>query len=405
MRGRLGEDDRDLSFHTRLVHFEASPGDACNPTVTPIYQTATFEQESAVECGQYDYTRSGNPTRAVLEKQLAGLEHGTRAFCFTSGLAAITAVTRLLRPGDEIVACNDVYGGTYRLFSRILKPCGIGVRYVDARDLNALRSAITPKTKLIHLETPTNPLLRIIDIEGAAAIAHEAGALLSVDNSALSPYLQNPLDLGADIVVHSGTKYLCGHSDVVAGAVVVNDQELADRLYLIQNGEGAGLSPFDSFLLLRGLKTLALRLDRQQQNALTVARFLARHEAVRRVHYPGLEEHEGYTLHQRQARGPGALITFETGDCELSRLVAERARLFAISVSFGGVGSSISIPSNMSHASIPEDVRAMSPCGTDAVRLSIGIEDAKDLIADLDQALSAAARSVPGNPDSLAAAD
>ncbi len=384
-----------MKFHTRLVHFESAPGDPCHPSATPIYQTSTFKQESAVESGPYDYSRSGNPTRAVLENQLASLEHGKRAFCFSSGLAALTAVTRLLRPGDEIVAANDVYGGTYRLFSRILKPSGIGVRYVDARQPKELRAAITRNTRLVHLETPSNPLLRIIDIAAVAEVSREAGALLSVDNTALSPYLQNPLDLGADIAMHSATKFLCGHSDVVAGAVVVNDGELAERLYLIQNGEGAGLAPFDSFLLLRGLKTLAIRLDRQQQNAAKVAEFLAGRPEVKQVHFPGLPDHEGRDIQERQARGPGALVSIATGDLELSRRIAEAAKLFSIAVSFGGVSSSVCLPSHMSHASIPEDVKTYSPCTPDVLRLSIGIEDADDLIADLKQAIETASKGLP----------
>lgn len=377
-----------MKFETRLLNFEAAPGDRCKPVATPIYQTATFRQDSADEFGDYDYSRSGNPTRAVLESQIAELEGGRRAFCFASGMAAITAVTRLLRPGDEIVACDDLYGGTFRLFSRILKGRGIETRYVDFDSATDLETAISQRTRLVYLETPTNPLLKVVDIRAAAEVAHAHGALLCVDNSTMSPYLQNPLALGADIVAHSATKFLCGHSDVTAGAVVLKDPGLAEQVYLIQNGEGAGLGPFDSFLLLRGLKTLALRLDRQQQNALRIAEFLAHHPKVSRVHYPGLANHPGRELHYAQARGAGSVLSFETGSFAASRQIAEATRIFAITVSFGSVNSAISLPVCMSHASIPPEVRERKCLPQDLVRLSVGIEDADDLIADLDQALA-----------------
>ncbi len=277
-----------MKFATRLLTFDPAPGDRFTPANTPIYQTATFRQDDATAFGEYDYSRSGNPTRSVVEKQIAALESGTRGFCFSTGLAAITAVTRLVCPGEEILACDDLYGGTYRLFSRILAKRGINVRYVDFTDLDAVAAAITSNTRLVYLESPTNPLLQIIDIAAVSAIAHRSGALICVDNSTMSPYLQRPLELGADIVLHSATKFLCGHSDVMAGAVVVADEDLGQELYLIQNGEGAGLSPFDSYLLLRGTKTLALRLDRQQSNAKAIAELLDAHPAVDRVYYPGL---------------------------------------------------------------------------------------------------------------------
>jgi cystathionine beta-lyase len=380
--------ERPMKFETRLLHFDPCPGDPFRPVATPIYQTATFEQESASEFGRYDYSRSGNPTRTVLEEQLARLEHGQQAFCFSSGLAAITAVVRLLRSGDEIVAGSDLYGGTYRLFSRILDRSGIHVRYANGVDLDSFRAVCGPLTRLIHIETPTNPLLRIIHLESLADLAHCHGALLCVDNSLMSPYLQNPLDHGADLVVHSATKYLCGHSDVTAGAVIVRDPTLAREIYFLQNGEGAALSPFDSYLLLRGLKTLALRLDRQQASAERIARYLDQHPLVARVHYPGLESHPH---HQFQARGPGAVLGFETGSAERSRRLAEATQLFGITVSFGGIQSSISLPACMSHASIPAEERAVRALPEDLVRISVGIEHADDLIADLAQALDRAA--------------
>jgi cystathionine beta-lyase len=384
----------NLKPATQIVNFDACPGDPHGPVATPIYQTATFEQESATEFGAYDYSRSGNPTRTVLEQQLARIENAQRAFCFASGLAAITAVTRLLRPGDEIVAGDDLYGGTCRLFSKILPHSGVTVRYVPESSLAGFEEAIGPNTRIIYIETPTNPLLRIIDIVALAKIAHARGILLCVDNSLLSPYLQNPLDLGADIVVHSATKFLCGHSDVTAGVVAVNDPELADRIYFVQNGEGAVLGPFDSFLLLRGLKTLAIRLDRQQQNAQQIAEFLERHPLVRRVYYPGLESHPDRDIHNAQARGFGSVFSFETGSLELSRQIVEAARIFNITVSFGSINSSLSLPSRMSHASVPDELRKRQSVPMDLVRVSVGIEDAEDLIADMEQAFATAAQNL-----------
>jgi cystathionine beta-lyase len=381
-----------VKFATRLLTFNPAPGDRHTPANTPIYQTATFRQSDATEFGEYDYSRSGNPTRAVVEKQIAALESGTRGFCFSTGLAAITAVTRLLVPGDEILACNDLYGGSYRLFSRILPKRGINVRYVDFSDLDAVAASINDNTRLVYLETPTNPLLQIIDIRAASDIAHRRGAWLCVDNSTMSPYLQRPLELGADIVVHSATKFLCGHSDVMAGAVVVSDEELGQELYLIQNGEGAGLAPFDSYLLLRGMKTLSLRLDRQQTSATSIAELLEAHPAVDRVYFPGLADQEQLRIHRSQASGDGAVLSFVTGDPEFSRAVVEATRIFAITVSFGSVNSTISLPNYMSHASIPANLRQLKGIPADLVRISVGAEDVGDLIDDLGQAFEFASR-------------
>jgi cystathionine beta-lyase len=381
-----------VKFATRLLTFDPAPGDRFTPANTPIYQTATFRQDDATAFGDYDYSRSGNPTRAVVEKQIAALESGTRGFCFSTGLAAITAVTRLLSPGEEILACDDLYGGTYRLFSRILAKRGINVRYVDFTNLDAVAAAITTSTRLVYLESPTNPLLQIIDIAAVSDIAHRSGALVCVDNSTMSPYLQRPLELGADIVLHSATKFLCGHSDVMAGAVVVADEDLAQEIYLIQNGEGAGLSPFDSYLLLRGTKTLSLRLDRQQSNAEAIAELLDAHPAVDRVYYPGLANDRQLAIHRAQASGDGAVLSFVTGDAEFSRTVVEATKLFAITVSFGGVNSTISLPNYMSHASIPAHLRQQKSIPADLVRISVGAEDVDDLIDDLSQAFEIAAR-------------
>lgn len=385
-----------MKFSTRLVRIDQCPDDPHRPVATPIYQTATFEQESAVEFGRYDYSRSGNPTRTVLETQLADLEGATRAFAFASGLAALTAVTRLLKAGDEIIACDDLYGGTYRLFSRILPRSGVTVKYVDLTDPENLERAIGPKTRLVHVETPTNPLLRICDLRKLARIAHKGGARLSVDSTAMSPYLQRPLELGADIVIHSATKALCGHSDVSAGVVAVRDKALEEELYLIQNGEGAGLAPLDCFLLLRGIKTLALRQDRQQATAKKIAEFLAKNDRIKHVYFPGLSTHEGAELHASQASGSGTVLSFETGNVEVSQRLVESLGLFGITVSFGGVGSSASLPCRMSHASIPEEVRKARRLPEDLVRLSIGIEDAGDLIEDLTRAIGLATATAQG---------
>ena len=357
----------------------------------PIYQTATFEQEEATGFGSYDYSRSGNPTRTVLEEQIAALENGTRGFCFSSGMAAITCITRLLRSGDEIVAESDLYGGACRLFTRVLERTGITARYADAGDLEAFAGLFSSRTKLVYLESPTNPLLRVVDIRQIADLAHANGALLAVDSSTMSPYLQNPLDLGADIVLHSATKYLCGHSDVTAGAVVVKDDELAKQIYFLQNAEGNAIGPFDAFLFLRGLKTLKLRLDCQQKNAQAIAEWLEAHPQVTGVNYPGLASSPGYLLQRKQARGAGAVLSFTTGSVEVSRRIVEATSMFSICVSFGSINSTISLPGCMSHASVPPEVGKVRELPADLVRISVGIEDAGDLIADLEQAFAATA--------------
>ena len=379
-----------MKFASRLVSYDPAPGDRFRPISTPIYQTATFEQEHADSFGEYDYSRSGNPTRAVLEKHVALLENGTRGFCFSSGMAALSTMPKLLRSGDEILADIDLYGGTCRLFSKVLDRGGIAVRYADARDAERFERQITPGTRLIHVESPTNPMLRVIDLRRMAAMAHAHGALLSVDNSTMSPYLQNPLDLGADIVVHSATKFLGGHHDVTAGAIVVKEEALAEQIYFTQNAEGNALGPFDCFLLLRGLKTLKLRLDCQQKNALAIAQFLAIHKDIQRVYFPGLSEDPGYGLQRSQARGAGSVLSFTTGSGDISKAIAEHAKFFRITVSFGSVNSSISMPGSMSHASVPPEVMAERKMPADLVRISVGIEDEEDLMGDLDRAIHAA---------------
>ena len=356
--------------------------------VPPIYQTATFEQPTATEFGEYDYSRSGNPTRTILEAQLANLENAAHARVFSSGMAALTALTRILKAGEEIIAGDDLYGGTVRLLDRIASHQNISVRYVDTTDLDQLKNALTSRTRLILIETPSNPLFRISDIRTLASVARDAGSFLAVDNSMLSPVFQQPVTLGADIVVHSATKFLCGHSDVTAGALITNNPTLHQQIAFQQNAEGAGLSPFESWLLLRGLKTLALRVERQNTSAQKIARFLKTRAEVTQVFYPGLEDHPGREIHNKQASGNGAVISFTTGDEKLSAQIVETTRLFKIAVSFGSVGSTISLPCRMSHASIPSALRDKLAPPRDLVRLSVGIEDVDDLILDLERAFA-----------------
>jgi len=387
-----------MKFASKLIQFDAAPGDRFRPTATPIYQTATFEQEHADRFGDFDYSRSGNPTRKVLEDHVATLEGGTRGFAFASGMAAITAVARTLRTGDEILADSDLYGGTCRLFTRVLERGGVTARYADAGDLATFAARITPNTRLIYVESPTNPLLRVLDLRALATLAHAHDALLVVDNSLMSPYLQRPLELGADVVLHSATKFLCGHADVTGGVVVVKDEKLAEDIAFLQNAEGNALGPFDCFLLQRGLKTLKLRVDAQQRNAQQIAEFLAADPRVERVFYPGLATHPDYELQRSQASGAGSVLSFTAHSVEAAKAGAERAKMFQICVSFGSIHSTISLPGCMSHASVPPEIAATRELPPQLVRISVGIEDAGDLIADLDQALTGAVVVVPTAP-------
>jgi cysteine-S-conjugate beta-lyase len=382
---------RRMKKATRCVQLETN-GDPYGAISPPIYQTATFRQQSASEFGEYDYTRTGNPTRQLVEQKLASLEGGAYCCAFASGMAAVTALTRTLEIGDHIVAGNDLYGGTVRLLDQVLSRSGIYVSYVNMSDIDEVQSGLTERTKLLLIETPTNPLLRIADIGTLAGLAHSAGAILAVDNSMLSPCFQQPLALGADVVIHSATKFLCGHSDVTGGVLITNDSELDRQFRFQQNAEGAGLGPFDSWLLLRGIKTLCLRAERQNASAKRIARFLSEHPSVEQVYYPGLSSHCDHDLHRRQATGDGAVISLTTGDANFSQRIIARAELFAIAVSFGSVNSVISLPCKMSHASIPDSLKEDLAPPRDLIRLSIGIEDVDDLIQDLDQALNTAAR-------------
>jgi cystathionine beta-lyase len=378
---------RRVKTSTRCVHLETN-GDPYGAVSPPIYQTSTFRQQNASEFGEYDYTRTANPTRTLLEQQLAKLEGGAHASAFSSGMAAITALTRVLEIGDHIVAGNDLYGGTVRLLDQVLSRSGIYVSYVDVTDLDEVRASLTPRTRLVLIETPTNPLLRIGDIAALAELAHSVGALLAVDNSMLSSCFQQPLVLGADVVIHSATKFLCGHSDVTAGALITSNSALHKKIAFQQNAEGAGLSPFESWLLLRGIKTLCLRAERQSASACTIAQFLSEHAAVKHVNFPGLSEHVDHQLHRKQATGDGAVISFQTGDANFSQRIVSSTQLFTIAVSFGSVNSVISMPYAMSHASIPQSLKHALAPPPDLVRLSVGIEDVGDLISDLDQALT-----------------
>jgi cystathionine beta-lyase len=381
---------------TRLVHAESGVSDPYAAASPPLYQTATFGQPSAVSFGEYDYTRSGNPTRTELETQLAGLDGGTRGFVFTSGMAALTCVTRLVATGQRVLAGDDIYGGTSRLLASVLPKQGILVSHVDMTDLVAVAGAMTEDVRLVMVESPTNPRMRITDIAGVVAAAQRVGALVCVDNSILAPMYQQPLALGADICMTSATKFVAGHSDVMAGVLTVRSEELGKQIYFHQNAEGTGLAPFDCWLTLRGLKTMALRMEAAQANARAMAAFLQAHPLVRRVNYPGLQGHPGADVHARQASGPGSLLSFETGSLAVSRAIVERTGLFKITVSFGGCSSLISLPCFMSHASIPAAVRAARGLPDDLVRISAGIEDIHDLLEDLAQAMASAAADVTG---------
>jgi cystathionine beta-lyase/cystathionine gamma-synthase len=380
-----------LRSETEWIRFEPAPSDPHAPSATPIYQTATFRL-GAEGAGDFDYSRSGNPTRSVLEAQIARVEHGRCACAFASGMAAIAAVFSLAETGDVVLASMDLYGGTYRYLTRVVERQGVRVAFLDTdsdagRNRDDLVRALDRGPRLVFVETPTNPLQRVTDLAPLAEAVHGAGSLLAVDNSLSSPYLQNPLDWGADLVVHSGTKFLSGHADVTAGSVVTRDEDLGRRVAFYQNACGAGLAPFDAFLLLRGMKTLPLRLERQQETAGIIAAWLEDHPRVRRVYYPGLEGHPGRDVHFRQARGAGSVVAFEAGSLDRSRAFVARLELFSPTVSFGSVASTVSLPALMSHASIPESVRKGRAFPEDLVRLSIGAEHPDDILEDLDRAL------------------
>jgi cystathionine beta-lyase/cystathionine gamma-synthase len=385
--------DTQLKFGTLAIHAGQAPDPATGAIMTPIFQTSTFVQAAPGENRGYEYARTGNPTRTALEANLAALEGGAHGICFSSGMAAMDAVVRLLNAGDHVVACDDLYGGTYRLFTQIFSRFGLEFSFTDMSDPARVAAAITPHTKLVWVETPTNPLLKLVDIQAIAAVAHEKGALVVVDNTFATPYLQQPLSLGADLVVHSLTKYLGGHSDVIGGALVTHNADLAKRLHYIQNAVGAVPGPLDCFLVLRGTKTLHVRMERHCENALAVAGFLLDHPRTGQVYYPGLPNHPQHALAQRQMpNGFGGMVSFrlKNDSLEAARKLCASTRIFALAESLGGVESLIEHPAIMTHASIPKDVRERYGVNDSLIRLSVGIEDWEDLIADLRQALEQA---------------
>lgn len=380
--------DHAQGFSTRAIHAGQGADPATGATVVPIYATSTYTQAAPGQHKGYEYSRSGNPTRAALETALAALEEGERGLAFASGLAATTAVFgALLRPGDEVVASADLYGGTFRLLDKVFKPWGLVAKYTDDSSPAGFEALITPKTKLVWIETPTNPLLQILDIAALAETAHRHGAKLAVDNTFASPYLQRPLTLGADLVVHSTTKYLGGHSDVVGGCVV-GSKELLDPIKFYQNAAGGVPGPFDSYLVLRGLKTLAVRMDRHCANAMELAPWLKAHPAVAQVYYPGLAEHPGHAVAAKQMRGFGGMISLKLhGGIPAAKQFLTRTKLFSLAESLGGVESLVCHPTTMTHASIPKEVREARGVDDGLIRLSVGIEDVADLRADLEAAL------------------
>jgi cystathionine gamma-lyase len=384
----MAVEPRPLGFSTRAIHAGQDADPATGATVVPIYATSTYTQAAPGQHKGYEYSRTGNPTRTALETCLAALEGAERGLAFASGLAATTAVLSLLKPGDEVAAAADLYGGTFRLFERVFKPWGLVTRYTEDASPAGFRAILTPRTRLVWIETPTNPLLQIVDIAAAAELAHQANAILAVDNTFASPYLQQPIALGADLVVHSTTKYLGGHSDVVGGAVV-GRRDLLQPVAFYQNAAGGVPGPFDAWLTLRGVKTLAVRMERHCANARRLAAWLSEHPAVRRVYYPGLPSHPGHDLAKRQMRDFGGMISVSLrGGKDAALRLLTRTKLFSLAESLGGVESLIGHPATMTHASIPAEVRQARGIEDGLVRLSVGIEDADDLEEDLRQALA-----------------
>ena len=384
----------EWGFATKAVHAGQTPDPSTGAIMTPVYLTSTFVQSAPGEHQGHEYARVSNPTRSALEGNLAALEGATQAVAFASGVAATDAVLRRLRPGDHVVASNDLYGGSYRLMRQIHEPMGVRFTFADLSDTDAAQAAMTPETRLVWAETPTNPLLRITDIAALAAVTQAAGVALAVDNTFASPYLQQPLALGADLVVHSTTKYIGGHSDVVGGAVMTSDDAWAEHLRFQIKCTGAAPGPLDCFLLLRATKTLHLRMERHCANGAAVARFLRAHPAVADVRWPGFEDHDGHEIAARQMRGFGGMVSFTLRDDAVETAVRFMAatRVFALAESLGGVESLVSHPASMTHGSIPADVRRAAGLPDSLVRLSVGVEDEADLLADLAQALAAAAR-------------
>ena len=376
-----------MGFATDAIHIGQDPDPATGAIIVPIYQTSTFVQQELGKHKGYEYARTSNPTRTALERNLAALERGRFGFAFASGMAAINAVMTLLKSGDHVLAGRNLYGGSFRLFERVLKGFGLVFSYVNTCRVDNVRAAFEPNTRLVFIETPTNPVMELTDIAAVAAIAHERNIPVAVDNTFMSPYLQQPLSLGADIVIHSTTKYLNGHSDGIGGAVILNDSDLAEKLKFIQNAAGAVLGPMDSWLVLRGVKTLAVRMREHSNNGVAVAQYLANHPKVKKVHYPGLPSHAQHELGRKQMKAFGGMLSFETGSLENARSVLKSVRLCSLAESLGGVETLISHPATMTHASVPPEERNLIGITDGLVRVSVGIEDVDDIIADLDQAL------------------
>lgn len=380
-----------MKFNTKVIHGGQHHDPSTGAVMPPVYQTSTYIQTSPGQpLGDYEYSRASNPTRTALENALASIENGTRGLAFSSGLAATDCILRGFKAGDEVIAMDDLYGGTYRMFSRIYKDSGIKFHFVDMTDIAKLKSLINENTKLIWVETPTNPLMKLADIEEISKITKEKRIWLAVDNTFATPYLQKPLDLGADIVMHSATKYLGGHSDVIAGALIVKDEALGEQLHFQQFATGATLGPMDSFLVLRGIKTLSLRVQRHCENGEKVVEFLSNHPKIKTVYYPGLPSHPFHEIAKKQMKAFGGMVsfTFVSGKKEDSIAFLEKLKVFTLAESLGGVESLANHPALMTHASIPADKRAEVGITDDLVRLSVGIEDAEDLIADIEQALA-----------------
>lgn len=382
--------DKKLRFNSKTIHGGQQPDKGYGAVMPPIYQTSTYAQTTPGGHKGYAYSRSANPTRTALENSLASIENGTYGLAFGSGMAAIDAVLKLLSPGDEVISTNDLYGGSYRLFKQIFENYGIVFRFVDMQNAENIGEFIVAKTKLIWVETPTNPMMNIIDIEAVAKLAKKYKLLLAVDNTFATPYLQLPLDLGADIVMHSATKYLGGHSDVVLGGLVVKDKELADKLYFIQNASGAICGPMDSFLVLRGIKTLHVRMQRHCENGRAIAEYLAKHPKIEKVYWPGFENHPNHAIAKRQMKDFGGMISFvpKGSSYEAAIEMVEKLEIFTLAESLGGVESLAGHPASMTHGSIPKEEREKVGVVDALIRLSVGIEDAADLIADLEQAIS-----------------
>ncbi len=378
-----------MKFNTKLLHAGITPDPSSGAIMTPIFQTSTYVQDAPGEHKGYEYARTQNPTRTVLETNLAALENGKHGVCFSSGMAAMDAIMKLLKPGDEIISTNDLYGGSYRLITKVYEKYGIKGHFIPMQDMSVVENYINKNTKLIWVETPTNPMLNIIDIEAICALAKKHGVMVCVDNTFASPYLQTPLDLGADIVVHSATKYLGGHSDVVHGAVIVKSDEIAEELRFIQNAAGAVPGPQDCFLILRGIKTLHVRVQRACENAQQIAEFLKRHDKIKNIYYPGFKNHPGHDIAKKQMRHFGGMVSFDLHDnrMEVATKVLSNTHYFSLAESLGGVESLIGHPASMTHASIPWEERQKVGLTDSLIRLSVGIEDIDDLTADLNSAL------------------